>query len=188
MPSLSAQAQLDQLVSTCGEPPMSSTRIVGESYSRARCGRGIQHGRWQRFGFEIGSRTEVVSHEERKFWFARIEAMGRLDHAGGVVFLHLSRGRGVTAPTPVAQRVEVVGLRGGKDQGKGRGDLHLATKGRTYRRLPRTPTEKEFRQKVLIKSILVKSNLLARGQIIERFVLSCSCRLNESTLRGQPQR
>ena len=125
MPSLSAQAQLDQLVSTCGEPPMSSTRIVGESYSRARCGRGIQHGRWQRFGFEIGSRTEVVSHEERKFWFARIEAMGRLDHAGGVVFLHLSRGRGVTATTPVAQRVEVVGLRGGKEQGKGR-DHYMA--------------------------------------------------------------
>ena len=94
MPSLSAQAQLDQLVSTCGEPPMSS--IVGKSYSRARCGRGIQHGRGQRFGFEIGSRTEVVSDEERKFWFARIEDMGRLDHAGGVVILHLSRGLDVT--------------------------------------------------------------------------------------------
>ena len=50
--------------------------------------------------------------------------MGRPDHAGGVVLLHLSRGRGVTAPTPVAQRIEVVGLRGGKEQAKVRGDLH----------------------------------------------------------------
>ena len=52
--------------------------------------------------------------------------MGRLDHAGGVVFLHLSRGRGVTATTPVAQRVEVVGLRGGKEQGKGRDHYGLS--------------------------------------------------------------
>ena len=123
MPALSAQ-----LVSTCGEPPMSS--IVGKSYSRAHCGRGLQQGRWQRFGFEIGSHTEVVTHEQRKFWFARIEAMGRPDHAGGVIFLHLSRGRGVTAPTPVAQRVEVVGLRGGKEQGKGRDHDGLSFVGR----------------------------------------------------------
>ena len=105
---------------------MSSKQIVGESYSRAIVGEScrFQKGRWQTFGFEIGPRTEVVTHEQRKFWFARIEAMGRPDHAGGVVFLHLSRGRGVTAPTPVAQRIEVVGLRGGKEQAKSRGDLH----------------------------------------------------------------
>ena len=97
-------------------------RVTQQGY----CGRvcRFQEGRWQTFGFETGPRTEVVTHEQRKFWFARIEAMGRLDHAGGVVILHLSRGLCVTVPTPVAERVEVVGLRGGKEQGKRRGDLH----------------------------------------------------------------